>query len=78
MKTATLIDEVTNLIEFCSPVLCHFENEFLKLPREVLVTTMKKHQKYFPILDPQGSPLPCFIADEQHPGKGHGNVSAGA
>ena len=61
-EDSALIDEVTNLIENCSPVLCHFENEFLQLPREVLITTMKKHQKYFPILDTQGSPLPCFIA----------------
>ena len=61
-EDSALIEEVTNLIEYCSPVLCHFENEFLKLPREVLVTTMKKHQKYFPILDNKGSPLPCFIA----------------
>jgi len=61
-EDSALLDEVTNLIEYCSPVLCRFEEEFLKLPREVLVTTMKKHQKYFPILDTQGSPLPCFIA----------------
>ena len=61
-EDSALIEEVTNLIENCSPVLCHFENEFLQLPREVLITTMKKHQKYFPILDTQGSPLPCFIA----------------
>ena len=61
-EDSALIDEVTNLIENCSPVLCRFENEFLQLPREVLITTMKKHQKYFPILDTQGNPLPCFIA----------------
>jgi glycyl-tRNA synthetase beta chain len=61
-EDSALIDEVTNLIEYCAPVLCHFEKEFLNLPREVLVTTMKKHQKYFPILDQKGSPLPCFIA----------------
>ena len=58
----TLIDEVTYLIEYCSPILCNFEKEFLQLPREVLITTMKKHQKYFPVLDQQGNPLPCFIA----------------
>ena len=61
-EDSALIDEVTNLIENCSPVLCRFEKEFLQLPREVLITTMKKHQKYFPLLDTQGSPLPCFIA----------------
>ena len=61
-EDSALIDEVTYLIEYCSPILCHFEKEFLQLPREVLITTMKKHQKYFPVLDPQGNPLPCFIA----------------
>ncbi len=50
------------LIEAPFPVLCSFEKEFLELPKEVLVTTMKKHQKYFPVLDAQGSPLNYFIA----------------
>ena len=61
-EDGALLDEVTYLIEYCSPILCNFEKEFLQLPREVLITTMKKHQKYFPVLDPQGNPLPCFIA----------------
>lgn len=61
-EDADLLDEVMYLIEYCSPVLCSFEKDFLKLPREVLITTMKKHQKYFPVLDKQGNPLPYFIA----------------
>jgi glycyl-tRNA synthetase beta chain len=61
-EDAALIEEVIYLVEYCSPILCHFEKDFLQLPREVLVTTMKKHQKYFPVLDRQGNPLPCFIA----------------
>ncbi len=57
-----LLDEVSFLIESPFPVLCSFEQEFLKLPVEVLITTMKKHQKYFPVLDAQDRPLNYFIA----------------
>lgn len=57
-----LLDEVCFLVEAPFPVLCAFERQFLSLPVEVLVTTMKKHQKYFPVLDAAGAPLPHFIA----------------
>ena len=56
-----LLQEVTCLVEKPFPVLCSFEEEFLELPAEVLLTTMKKHQKYFPILSLKGSPMPCFV-----------------
>ncbi len=57
-----LVDEVMFLVEAAFPVLCSFEKEFLELPKEVLVTTMKKHQKYFPVLDAEGRALNYFIA----------------
>ncbi len=57
-----LLDEVSWLVEQPHPVLCRFSEAFLALPREVLLTTMKKHQRYFPVLDGGGTPLPCFIA----------------
>lgn len=57
-----LLEEVMFLIEAPFPVLCSFEKEYLELPKEVLVTTMKKHQKYFPVLDKDGRPLNNFIA----------------
>jgi len=57
-----LLQEVMFLIEAPYPVLCSFEKEFLGLPKEVLVTTMKKHQKYFPVLDARGKALNHFIA----------------
>ncbi|MCX8044471.1 MAG: glycine--tRNA ligase subunit beta [Desulfobacterota bacterium] len=57
-----LLDEVCFLVEAPFPVLCHFEEAFLSLPVEVLVTTMKKHQKYFPVVDAYGAPKPYFIA----------------
>eukprot|EP00793_Prasinoderma_coloniale_P004730 PRCOL_00000491-RA len=57
-----LLDEVTNLIESPSPLLGSYEDEYLALPREVLVTVMRKHQRYFPVEDPAtGKLLPYFV-----------------
>jgi len=58
-----LLAEVTNLIERPTAVLGHFDKEFLSLPREVLISVMKKHQRYFPITKRQSTDLlPSFIA----------------
>ena len=57
-----LLDEVTSLVEW--PVSFHgdFNSDFLKLPKEVLVSSMQDHQKYFPLVDKQGNLLPSFIS----------------
>lgn len=57
-----LLNEVSQIIESPFPVLCRFDDEYLKLPKEVILTPMKKHQKYFPVLDKKGKPLSAFIA----------------
>ncbi len=57
-----LLDEVTWLVESPFPVLCRFNDEYLELPAAVLLTTMKKHQRYFPMLGSDGKPLSSFIA----------------
>jgi len=57
-----LLNEVSQIIESPFPVLCRFDDEYLKLPKEVILTPMKKHQKYFPVLDKGGIPLSAFIA----------------
>ncbi|MBN8656598.1 MAG: glycine--tRNA ligase subunit beta [Anaerolineae bacterium] len=44
-----LLNEVTNLIEMPTAVMGGFNSEFLTLPRDVLISVMKKHQRYFPI-----------------------------
>ena len=44
-----LLNEVTNLIEMPTAVMGGFNSEFLELPRDVLISVMKKHQRYFPI-----------------------------
>jgi glycyl-tRNA synthetase beta chain len=48
-----LLDEVTALVERPNVLLCQFEQEFLEVPSECLILTMKANQKYFPLLDTQ-------------------------
>lgn len=57
-----LVDTVTNLVECPFGVCGRFEERFLALPEEVLITSMREHQKYFPVVDRQGRLLPCFVA----------------
>lgn len=56
-----LLDEVTALVEWPVPVAGGFEKRFLQLPREVLISTLQDHQRYFPLEDAQGQLLPAFI-----------------
>ncbi len=76
-----LVQEVNFLIEFPEPVCGRFDPDFLKLPPEVLITSMKEHQRYFPMVDGHGDLLPCFIAvnntrvkDTRHVVQGHEKV----
>ena len=46
-----LLDEVTNLVNKPTILLCKFDEKFLKIPKEILITTMKFHQKYFHTFD---------------------------
>ena len=56
-----LLDEVTALVEWPVPVVGRFEERFLTLPREVLISTLQEHQRYFPVEDRAGRLLPYFI-----------------
>ncbi len=56
-----LLDEVTNLVEYPTLIVGTYEEQYLSLPRDVLVTVMRKHQRYFPVEDAQGKLLPYFI-----------------
>ncbi|HKZ71351.1 MAG TPA: glycine--tRNA ligase subunit alpha, partial [Anaerolineales bacterium] len=64
-----LLAEVTNLVEKPTPLIGEFESEYLSLPDDVLISVMKKHQRYFPV-QKNGKLLPHFIAvrngDDQH------------
>ncbi|MDI3538871.1 MAG: glycyl-tRNA synthetase beta chain, partial [Bacillota bacterium] len=57
-----LLTEVTFLVEYPTALLGSFAPEYLELPSEVVVTPMKDHQRYFPVVDPEGNLLPYFIA----------------
>ena len=57
-----LVNTVTNLIEYPAAVVGRFDNEFLELPREILITAMRVHQKYFAVEDHQGNLMPYFVA----------------
>jgi glycyl-tRNA synthetase beta chain len=56
-----LLDEVTALVERPNVLVCEFEKEFLEVPQECLILTMKANQKYFPLLDGQGKLTNKFL-----------------
>jgi glycyl-tRNA synthetase beta chain len=56
-----LLDEVTSLVEWPIPLAGRFEERFLALPRELLISVLQDHQRYFPVADAAGKLLPCFI-----------------
>ena len=57
-----LLDIVTNLVEIPWGICGSFDEKFLALPDEVLITSMREHQKYFPVVDSRGKLLPFFVA----------------
>jgi len=57
-----LLDTVTNLVEHPYGVCGRFDEKFLQLPQETLVTSMREHQKYFPVAGADGKLLPLFVA----------------
>lgn len=65
-----LLEEVNNLVEYPTVLFGHFEEEFLELPAEVLITSMKEHQRYFPVKDQEGNLLAYFVTvrngDDRH------------
>jgi glycyl-tRNA synthetase beta chain len=65
-----LLNEVTNLVEYPTALYGRFEEEFLEIPEEVLITSMKEHQRYFPVKSKNGDLLPYFVTvrngDHQH------------
>ncbi|MBK7990267.1 MAG: glycine--tRNA ligase subunit beta [Comamonadaceae bacterium] len=56
-----LLDEVTALVERPNVLVCTFEAQFLDVPQECLILTMKANQKYFPLLDAAGKPTNQFL-----------------
>jgi glycyl-tRNA synthetase beta chain len=56
-----LLEEVTALVDWPVPLKAQFDARFLVLPREVLISTLQAHQRYFPLQDANGKLLPQFI-----------------
>lgn len=56
-----LLDEVTALVERPNVLICEFEKQFLDVPQECLILTMKANQKYFPLLDAAGKLTNQFL-----------------
>ncbi|MBK8326525.1 MAG: glycine--tRNA ligase subunit beta [Moraxellaceae bacterium] len=61
LMPAALLDEVTGLVEYPVPLVCSFEERFLHVPQEALISTMQDNQKYFCLVDAKGKLLPRFI-----------------
>ncbi len=65
-----LLEEVALLVEAPTAFTGTFETEYLNLPSEVLISVMKKHQRYFPVMDLNGKLMPYFVGvrngDSQH------------
>ncbi len=70
VEDADLLDQVTNMVEQPTAILGTFDRADLELPTPVLITVMKKHQRYFAVATGKGKLLPYFIAvrngDDQH------------
>jgi glycyl-tRNA synthetase beta chain len=56
-----LLEEVNNLVEYPTVLFGKFEELFLDLPEQVLITSMKEHQRYFPVKSKDGKLLPFFV-----------------
>jgi glycyl-tRNA synthetase beta chain len=72
-----LLDEVTALVEWPVPLVCSFEERFLEVPQEALITTMQDNQKYFCLLDAKGKLLPRFITVANIESKDPAQIVAG-
>lgn len=73
-----LLETVNYLVEYPVPVLCGFHSEYLSLPKELLITVMKDHQKYFAILDGAGNLVNKFVVISNTRAENGDNVRTGA
>ena len=70
MKDEDLLHEVINIVEYPTVLAGDIDEKYLDLPKEVIITPMKDHQRYFPVLDEAGNLLPYFLlvrnGDDNH------------
>ena len=50
----TLLEEVVNIVEDPNILLVNFNKEYLEIPQEIIISTLEKHQRYFPVFDSRG------------------------
>ena len=72
-----LLDEVTALVEWPVAVVGGFEDRFLQVPAEAVISSMQGHQKYFPVRDEGGRLMPRFIAMANLASRDPGEVARG-
>jgi len=72
-----LLDEVTALSEWPYAIIGAFDEGFLEMPPEVLIETMQKNQKYFPVVSPSGALLPHFITVSNIQSRDSAQIRAG-
>ena len=77
LMSEALLDEVTALVEWPVAIAGGFEARFLKLPREVLISTLEDHQRYFPVESAAGALLPAFITVSNIESKDPSKVRSG-
>src|SRR5690625_234199 len=72
-----LLSEVRNLVEYPTVFYGSYEKHFLNLPSEVLITSMKEHQRYFPVVNEENELLPYFVSVRNGDDHAIKNVSEG-
>ncbi len=61
-----LLNEVTNLVEWATPVIGTFDKKYLEITNDVITCVLAHHQRYFPVFDKDGKLLNCFITIANH------------
>lgn len=72
-----LLEEVNNLIEFPTALYGSFDEAYLQIPEEVLITSMREHQRYFPVQDKDGKLLAHFVTVRNGDDKCLENIAKG-
>lgn len=76
-KDDDLLEEVNNIVEYPTAFVGQFDPEYLELPDEVLITSMREHQRFFHVVDDNGALLPYFVSVRNGNAEHLDNVIAG-
>lgn len=76
-KDSDLLEEVNNIVEYPTAFVGRFDSEYLDLPEEVLITSMREHQRFFHVIDDSGALLPYFVSVRNGNSEHLNNVIAG-